>query len=72
MIIGCLNLYFASKFLVDPIFTDNYIKKSPKALIWRKIFGEDKAIHLAKTIFAPLGVILGSLFILAGVLITYI
>ena len=66
IVIGIVNLYYAGKFFKDPAFAKNYIQKSPKALIWRKLFGEEKAIKMTKTIFAPIGIILGIGLILAG------
>jgi len=65
--IGVLNLYLASKFLRDPKFAKNYIETSPKAWIWRKIFGVEKATKLTKSVFAPLGIVLGIGLIIFGI-----
>ena len=56
---GVANLYYALKFIRDPQFAENYIKKSPKAFIWKKLFGEEKAIKITRNIFAPIGLLLG-------------
>lgn len=57
--IGALNLFYGLKFLSDPKFTQKYIETSPKAWIWRKMFGVEKAIQLTKAIFAPFGITFG-------------
>jgi len=36
--IASLNLFFALKFLRDKKYAENYIKTSPKARVWKKIF----------------------------------
>jgi hypothetical protein len=65
-LITCIRLY------TDKQFGENYIKKSPKALIWRKLFGEEKAYKLTKTIFAPIGLVLGSALIIIGLYLIYL
>lgn len=67
LLIGAVDLYYARKFLKDPQFARNYIQKSPKAYIWRKFFGEEKAIRLTKTVFAPIGIALGIILVLLGI-----
>ena len=71
ILVGAVNLYYAIKFLRDPQFAENYIKKSPKAFIWKKLFGEEKAIKITRNIFAPIGLLLGIGFILGGILIMF-
>jgi len=67
--VGALNLYYATKFLRDPKFTKNYIEKSPKAWLWRKLFGVEKAIKITKSVFAPLGIVLGIGFIILAIVL---
>ena len=67
--IGAFNLFYATKFLRDPKFAKNYIETSPKAWLWRKIFGVEKATKLTKSVFAPLGIILGIGFIIFGIVL---
>jgi len=72
ILVGAVNIYYATKFLTDPSFASNYVKKSPKAYIWRKMFGEEKSIKIIRRLFAPLGIILGTGFILFGGYLAYI
>ena len=67
--IGALNLFYATKFLRYPQFAKRYIETSPKAWLWRKIFGVEKAIKITKSVFAPLGIILGVGFIIFGIIL---
>lgn len=71
ILVGVVNLYYATKFLKDPKFAEDYIRKSHKAFIWRKIFGEEKAIKITKSVFAPIGILFGIGFILGGIYIAY-
>ena len=66
---GIFSLVMAIRFLVDKSFGEKYITESPKAFIWRKMFGEEKAYKLTKRIFAPLGVVVSLGLIITG---TYI
>ena len=63
---GIIGLYTAIKFMKDPKFAKNYIETSPKAWLWRKIFGVEKAIKITKTVFAPIGVIVSIGLIIFG------
>lgn len=65
--IGFLNLFFSIKFLRNPNYARNYITKSPKAFLWRKIFGEERAYKITKNVFLPLGITIGVLMILVGI-----
>ena len=40
---GLISLYFSGRFLIDPTFAKRYVLESPKAYLWRKMFGVDKA-----------------------------
>ena len=66
--IGILNLFLATKFLTDPKFAREYIEKSPKAWLWRKMFGVEKALKITKSFFVPLGIAFGIFCILFGVI----
>ncbi len=66
---GIFSLVMAIRFLVDKSFGETYIKESPKAFIWRKMFGEEKAYKITKRIFAPLGIVVSSGFIITGIYI---
>jgi hypothetical protein len=59
MVAGLLNMVLVGRFLVSESFGKKYIKESPKALLLREIFGEDKAYEMTKKIFAPIGLVLG-------------
>lgn len=58
-------LYYSYKILNDPEYARNYVRTSHKAYLWRKVFGEEKAVALTKNVFAPLGIALG-LFLLVS------
>jgi hypothetical protein len=63
---GIFGTVTCIRFYVDKQFGENYIRKSPKALIWRKLFGEEKAYRISKTIFIPLGLVMSSVLIIVG------
>jgi hypothetical protein len=69
MLGGALAFFTALKSIINPRFLENYVKASPKAFIWRKMFGEDRAKKILKNIFAPLGVIGGIAFIIYGIVL---
>jgi len=66
ILIGIINLYFAIRFIINPEYGQDYIKNSPKAFIWRKLLGEEKAYSITRKIFVPIGIILGAVLILIG------
>lgn len=59
VVAGALNVGLAGRALVDPAFARSYAESSPKAALWRKWFGVDKAAKLVRTVFAPIGLTLG-------------
>ncbi|MFH0927947.1 MAG: hypothetical protein V1821_00565, partial [bacterium] len=59
LLVAALNLYYVIRFLVDRPFAENYTRKSPKAALWRKIFGPEKALKIIRGVFAPIGLIVG-------------
>ncbi len=63
---GIFSLVMAIRFIVDKNFGERYIRESPKAFIWRKMFGEEKAYKMTKTIFAPLGIVISTGMIAMG------
>ncbi len=67
ILIGFVDLYYSLRFLRDPIFAKKYIHSSPKAYLWRSLFGEEKAFKIASYIFAPMGILFGIGLILLGV-----
>jgi hypothetical protein len=67
MLIGIYGLFNCFRFYKDKKFAENYIKNSPKAQIWRNLFGEEKAYKMVNKIFAPLGIALSSYLIYMGV-----
>jgi len=72
ILIGGINLYFAIRFLKNPKFGKDYIKNSPKAYLWRKLFGEEKAYSITRKVFVPIGIILGVIFILIGLSLLFV
>lgn len=71
ILVGAVNLYYATKFLRDQQFAEKYIKTNPKAFIWKKMFGEEKALKIIKNVFAPIGLLLGIGFILGGIILLF-
>lgn len=67
IIAGLVSIYTAIRFLKDPEFAKNYIQKSPKAFIWRKLLGEEKSLELTKNFFAPFGLLIGVGITLFGI-----
>lgn len=67
ILIGIFDLVIALRFLVDKEFGEQYIRESPKAYLWRKIFGEENAYKITKSIFVPLGILLGFAVVILGV-----
>lgn len=65
--VGIIDMFYAIKFLTNPTFAMKYIKESPKAWLWGKLFGVEKAIKVTRKIFAPLGIVLGILLITVGI-----
>jgi len=66
IVAGIFSLVMAIRFIVDRNFGEKYIRESPKAFIWRKLFGEDRAYKMTKTIFAPLGIVISAGMIIVG------
>lgn len=66
VIAGSINLYFCYKFRTNEQFATNYVKKSPKALIWRKLWGEEKALRIISKVFVPVGAFISMVIIILG------
>ncbi len=64
--VGIIDLYLAGRFLMDTNFARKYVLESPKALIWRKMWGPEMALTITRYIFAPMGIILGITLVLFG------
>ncbi|MHA1691938.1 MAG: hypothetical protein ACTSU7_09920 [Candidatus Heimdallarchaeaceae archaeon] len=69
IIIGAINLFFASRFLYDKKWAVKYIQTSPKAFLWRKMLGEKNAYKITKNLFAPLGLIIGLIITVLGLIL---
>lgn len=65
--IGLFTLYSSLKLIKNPDYAKHYIKNNPKAFILRKFFGEDKALKITRSFFAPLGAIISLFLLLFGV-----
>ncbi|MDO8644658.1 MAG: hypothetical protein Q7S00_06820 [bacterium] len=65
--IAGVNLYFCYKFRTDETFAINYVKTSPKAYIWRKLWGEEKALHVIHKVFVPIGLVISGILALTGI-----
>jgi hypothetical protein len=67
--IGVLNIGITSMLLFKKDFAESYVATSPKAYIWRKLFGEEKAIMIIKNIFSPIGLLIGITLIIFGIVL---
>ena len=52
------NSYLLWRLRTDDTFLKEYVRTSPKAYLWRRAFGEERAAELIRTRFVPLGVLL--------------
>lgn len=66
IIIGIVDIVLTSMLMFKKGFAENYVEKSPKAYIWRKMFGQEKAIKIIENYLAPIGFILGIALIIFG------
>jgi hypothetical protein len=66
---GIVGLFFCIWALVDPAFARRHVETSPKAWLWRKYFGIEKALTMTKEIFLPLGIIISVGLIISGILL---
>ncbi len=67
-IAATIQVYISIKALTNKAYISNYVKKSHKAWVWRKMFGEEKTIILIKRVFAPLGIIMAIGYVILGIL----
>ena len=52
-----VNAFMLWKLRTDDKFLNDYVRKSPKAWVWRKAFGEERAAEIIRTRFVPFGVV---------------
>jgi len=72
IIAGFVNFALALAIITLKDFGKKYVATSPKAYIWRKIFGEDRAYEIIKKYFGPAGLVIGVIFMILGVYFAYI
>ena len=48
----------------DDTFLKEYVRTSPKAFIWRRMFGEERAAEIIRTRLVPLGIGLWTVLLL--------
>lgn len=65
--IGIFNIIITSRVIFSKGFAEKYVTKSPKAYLWRKFFGEEKAIKIIKNFLAPIGLLLGIVLVIVGI-----
>lgn len=66
VLIGIVCLILSLRFYFSPVFATDFIKNSPKAWLWRKLFGEERALKITKYVFVPIGIIIGVIIIIFG------
>jgi hypothetical protein len=67
ILLGSANLYYGIKVIRDIDFAKAYMLHSPKGWLWRKLFGIDTATKIARYVFAPLAILLGSSITMFGI-----
>jgi hypothetical protein len=50
-------------------FAEKYVATSPKAYLWRKLFGEKRAVKIIKFILAPIGFLFGVASLIFGIML---
>lgn len=65
--LGVVNIFLTSMVMFRKGFVEKYVATSPKAWLWRKLFGETKAVKILKRVLAPLGFFLGMILFLFGI-----
>ncbi len=70
-VVGLVNIGMGAAATFSKSFVRAYIRKDPRAFIWRKIFGgEERTIKLSRNVFGPLAIVMGiGMIALAGILI---
>lgn len=58
LLVAGLNTYLCYRFVTDNVWAREYVEKSPKAWIWRKLFGKDKALKIIRKFFVPIGILI--------------
>ena len=56
---GLVSAGFGAFATFSPTFATRYVQTSPKAWIWRKMLGPDRAVVAVQRVFGPLGIVLG-------------
>ncbi len=59
LFIGLLNLGLGATGTFNQAVAVKYVKTSPKAYLWRKLLGEERAIWAVQRVFAPFAMFLG-------------
>ncbi len=59
MVTAIVSIGLGSAATFNAAFATGYVRKSPKAYIWRKALGERRAIAAMRSIFGPLAVLIG-------------
>lgn len=66
---GLVSASLGSKATFDREFAARYAKKSPKALLWRKLLGVERTTFAVHRMFGPLGMVLRLAIIVFAVLL---
>ncbi len=66
LVLGALNVGLAGRVLVSPALARAYAQTSPKAALWRKLFGVERTALLVRRVFAPLGLAFGLAMLSGG------
>ena len=68
IVLGAFACIMGIRIMRDPVFAQKYVETSPKALLWRKLFGVERATKLTRTVFAPLGIVIGAMLVVFGIM----
>ena len=56
---GIVGMVLGALMTFNHSFAIQYVRHSPKAWIWRKLLGEDRAVRAMQSFFGPLAICVG-------------
>jgi len=56
---GVVGVVLGALMTFSHSFATQYVRHSPKAWIWRKLLGEERAVRAMQSFFGPLGLSVG-------------
>ncbi len=59
LIASLVSAGFGAFATFSPTFAQRYVETSPKAWLWRKMLGPERAVIAVRRFFGPLGIVVG-------------